>query len=156
MSVDQIEQDILQALQEDGRLPNVQLAARVGLSESPTFRRVKQLEESGLIQRYVALLDQRRLGLTVTAYVSVRMHTQPDREAHEFHERVAAEPHIVECHAMSGAFDFVMKVVARDMDHFGALCMQQILRYPGVAHVESSFSLHTVKSSHALPINSNE
>ena len=150
--MDKTEQKILALLQRDGRMTNVQLAEQVGLSESPTFRRVKQLEENGTIRQYVALLDQRQLGLQVTAYVSVRMEIQPDRETHEFHQCVTDEPHIVECHAMSGAYDFLMKVVARDMDHFAELCMQEILKFPGVAHVESSFSLQAVKSSHALPV----
>ena len=150
--MDKIEQQILSLLQADGRMPNVQLAERVGLSESPTFRRVKLLEEAGTIRQYVALLDQQRLGLQITAYVSVRMEKQPDGEQHDFHRCVAEEPHIVECHAMSGAFDFLMKVVARDMDHFADLCMQEILKYPGVQHVESSFSLRAIKSSHELPV----
>lgn len=152
MTIDRIEQQILETLQADGRISNVQLAERVGLSESPTFRRVKMLEEGGLIRGYVALLDQRLIGLQVTAYVSVRMDQQPDREHNAFHDRVAEEPHIIECHAMSGAFDFLMKVVARDMDHFAELVMQDILKYPGVAHVESSFSLQAVKQSHSLPV----
>ena len=151
--MDRVEQRILERLQIDGRMSNVQLAEIVGLSESPTFRRVKLLEEAGTIRGYVALLDQRKLGLQVTAYVSVRMEKQPDQGRHEFHRCVADEPYIVECHAMSGAFDFLMKVVARDMDHFAELCMQDILKYPGVAHVESSFSLKAIKSSHALPVN---
>ena len=150
--MDKTEAKILHALQEDGRLPNVALAEKVGLSESPTLRRVKQLEEQGLIRRYVALLDQRQLGLQVTAYVSVRMEKQPDDEHQEFHQCVAEEPHIVECHAMSGGFDFLMKVVTRDMDHFADLVMQEILKYPGVAQVESSFSLRSIKQSHQLPI----
>jgi len=150
--VDRIEQQILESIQADGRLPNVQLAESIGLSESPTFRRVKLLEQSGIIQKYVALLDQRKLGLQVTAYVSVRMERQPDEEQHGFHQCVAAEAHIIECHAMSGAFDFLMKVVARDMDHFAELCMQEILKYPGVQHVESSFSLKAIKQSHKLPV----
>jgi len=150
--MDKVEEQILANLQENGRMSNVQLAELVGLSESPTFRRVKLLEETGMIRRYVALLDQRQLGLQVTAYISVRMEKQPDREQHDFHRCVEAEPHIVECHAMSGAYDFLMKVVARDMDHFSELCMQEILKYPGVAHVESSFSLKAIKSSHALPL----
>ncbi|MEM7218471.1 MAG: Lrp/AsnC family transcriptional regulator [Pseudomonadota bacterium] len=150
--MDSAERRILEALQTDGRMANVRLAELAGLSESPTFRRVKALEAEGVIRDYVALLDQRKLGLQVTAYVSVRMAKQPDQEQDEFHQCVAEEPHIVECHAMSGAFDFVMKVVARDMDHFAELCMQEILKFPGVAHVESAFSLKAIKSSHALPI----
>ena len=109
--MDSVEQRILERLQVDGRISNVQLAEMVGLSESPTFRRVKLLEEAGTIRGYVALLDQRKLGLQVTAYVSVRMEKQPDQERHEFHRCVADEPYIVECHAMSGASDFLMKVL---------------------------------------------
>jgi Lrp/AsnC family leucine-responsive transcriptional regulator len=116
--MDKIEAKLLETLQQDGRIPNVQLAEAIGLSESPTFRRVKLLEESGMIRAYVALLDQRKLGLQVTAYVSVRMEKQPDRGRNDFYQRVENEPHIIECHAMSGGFDFLMKVVARDMDHF--------------------------------------
>ena len=150
--MDQTEKRILEALQTDGRLPNVQLAELVGLSESPTFRRVKMLEENGTIQGYVALLDQRKLGLTVTAYVSVRMAKQPGGTHDEFHQCVQNEPHIIECHAMSGSFDFLMKVVARDMDHFAELSMQSILNYPGVDHIESSFSLKEIKNSRAMPV----
>jgi len=150
--MDKIDQQLLSSLQNNGRTSNVQLAEVVGLSESPTFRRVKLLEDAGVIRRYVGLLDQRQLGLQVTAYVSVRMEKQPEEEQDEFHQCVAEEPHIIECHAMSGAYDFLMKVVARDMDHFAELCMQEILKYPGVAHVESSFSLKAIKSSHALPV----
>lgn len=148
-----LEQKILSILQDNGKTSNVQLAEAIGLSESPTFRRVKQLEETGVIQSYVALLDHRALGLQVTAFVSVRMDRQPNDDWTDFHDRVAEETHIIECHAMSGAFDFLMKVVARDMDHFADLVMQEILKYPGVAHVESAFSLRPIKQSHKLPIN---
>lgn len=150
--MDRTERTLLATLQRNGRATNVQLAEAVGLSESPTFRRVRALEETGVIQQYVALLEPRKLGLTVTAYVSVRMEQQPDTWNDDFHDAVIAEPHIVECHAMSGSFDFVMKVVAKDMDHFSELCMQHILRFPGVAHVESAFSLKAIKQSHALPL----
>ncbi len=150
--IDTLEQKILSALQNDGKTTNAQLAELIGLSESPTFRRVKQLEESGVIDRYAALLNSRALGLQVTAFVSVRMERQPGDDWGDFHSCVDEEPHIIECHAMSGAYDFLMKVVARDMDHFADLVMQEILKYPGVAHVESSFSLRAVKQSHKLPI----
>ena len=148
--MDRLDVKLLEALQQNGRMPNVQLAETIGLSESPTFRRVKLLDEAGMIRGYGALLDQIKLGLQVTAFVSVRMERQSSR--HDFHQCVEDEPHITECYAMSGGVDFLMKVVARDMDHFAALCMQDILNFPGVQHVESSFSLKAVKSSHALPV----
>ena len=151
MPLDRVERQILAALQRHGRLPNVELADRVGLSESPCFRRVKNLERRGVIQGYAAKVDQRALGLTVTAYVHLTLEKRPEQRT-DFHQRVQDEPHIVECHAMSGSHDYLMKVVARDMDHFSELVMGSILRYPGVSNVESSFSLAEIKQSRALPV----
>lgn len=149
--MDHTEKRILALLQTDGRMSNVDLAERIGLSESPTFRRVRQLERSGVITGYAALVDQRRLGLSVTAFVQVTMERQPDSRIESFHACVAAEDHIIECHAMSGSHDYLMKVVARNIEHFSEICMERILKFPGVQHVESSFSLKTIKQSRALP-----
>lgn len=149
--MDATEKRILALLQADGRLSNVALAEELGLSESPTFRRVKQLEAEGVITGYAALADQRKLGLPVTAFVQVTLERQPDSAVASFHACVAAEEHIIECHAMSGSHDYLMKVVARSMDHFSELCMQRILKFPGVQHVESSFSLREIKMSRVLP-----
>jgi Lrp/AsnC family leucine-responsive transcriptional regulator len=151
MKIDESERGILGALQEDGRMTNAQLAARVGLSESPCFRRVKRLEQQGLIRRYSALVDRRRLGLEVMAFVEVTMERQPDAATEKFLARVRAEAHIIECHAMSGSHDYLMKVVARNIDHFSELCMKRILKFPGVSHVQSSFSLDEVKIDAAVP-----
>lgn len=151
MKFDRVEKQILTLLQEHGRISNVELAEQIGLSESPTFRRVRQLEDAEVIRGYGALIDQRKLGLEVTAFVQVSMEKQPDSATDAFHERVNAEPHIVECHAMSGNHDYLMKVVAQNIDHFSELCMQRILKFPGVRHVESSFSLAEIKNSRVLP-----
>ncbi len=151
MDLDPTERQILRLLQSDGRLSNVALAGRVGLSESPCFRRVKQLERSGLIKGYAAVVDQRLLGLEVTAFVLVNMEKQPDAATEAFIAAVEAEEHIVECYATSGPHDYLMKVVARSIDHFSELCMQRILKFPGVHHVESSFSLKEIKHSRVLP-----
>lgn len=150
MELDSAERHILRLLQSDGRISNVALAERVGLSESPCFRRVKRLEASGLIRGYSAVVDQHLLGLGVTAFVLVSLERQPDTTA-EFIERVHAEEHIIECHATSGAHDYLMKVLARDLAHFSELCMERILRFPGVRHVESSLSLREIKHSRVLP-----
>ena len=96
-------------------------------------------------------MDQRALGLTVTAYVHLTLEKGLEQRT-EFHRRVQDEPHIVECHAMSGSHDYLMKVVARDMDHFSDLIMRSILDYPGVSNLESSFSLAEVKQSGPLPV----
>ena len=151
MQLDGAERQILTALQLNGRLSNVDLANQIGLSETPTLRRVKQLEQKQLIRGYAAIVDQRMLGLEVSAYVQVSMKGQNDKTTQAFHDRVRAEPHIIECHAMSGAYDYLMKVVARNIDHFSQLCMQELLKFPGVAHIESSFSLLELKHSRVLP-----
>jgi len=152
MKLDDTERRILAALQAQGRLPNVELANRIGLSESPTYRRVRQLEDAGVIRGYAALLDQRLLGLEVTAFVQVTMEKQPDAATEAFLARVEDEPHIVECHAMSGSYDYLMKVVARNIDHFSELVMQRMLKFPGVRNVESSFSLREIKANRGLPV----
>lgn len=148
---DKWEEAILVNLQKSGRMSNVELSERIGLSESPTLRRVKHLEDEGIITGYAAVVDQRKIGLEVTAFVLVVMEKQPDAATEAFHEAVLREPHIVECHAMSGSHDYLMKVVARNMDHFSEICMQEILKFPGVQHVESNFSLRTIKHSQVLP-----
>lgn len=152
MKLDKTEQRILAQLQRDGRISNVDLAQAVGLSESPCLRRVRHLEETGLISSYRAVLDQRRLDLQVTAFVQLQLEKHDDEKTEAFLQRVAEEPHIVECHAMSGAYDYLLKVVARNMDHFSEIAMRGILRFPGVKDIESSFSLQTVKQDSPLPI----
>ena len=131
MKLDRKERDILQVLQTQGRISNVELAERVGLSESPCFRRVKRWEESGLIQGYAARLDQRQLGLQVTAFVQVSLDKQDYRKQRDFLTRVEAEEHIVECHAMSGSHDFLLKVLAYSMDHFRSCPCSAFSNFPG-------------------------
>ncbi|MBL4681826.1 MAG: Lrp/AsnC family transcriptional regulator [Pseudomonadales bacterium] len=151
-TLDKAEKDILRILQSDGRISNVELAEKVGLSESPCFRRTKQLEEKGTIAAYTAILDQRQIGLQVTAFIQVSLNKQDEEETVEFLKKVNAEEHIIECHAMSGAYDYLLKVVTQNMDHFSELVMLQILKYPGVQDLESHFSLKENKLSRALPI----
>jgi Lrp/AsnC family transcriptional regulator, leucine-responsive regulatory protein len=150
MKLDSVERKILRLLQADGRLSNARLAEQVGLSESPCFRRVKQLENVGLIKAYIAVVDQRLLGLDITAFVQVTMKDHRYDET-GFADCVRAEDHIIECHAMSGSYDYLMKVVARNMDHFAEIAMGRILKFPGVKSIESSFNLQDMKYSHALP-----
>lgn len=152
MKLDRAEAEILQLLQGDGRMSNVDLAEQVGLSESPCFRRVRGLEDAGVISGYRARLNQRSIGLQVTAFVLITLDKQDDRKQRAFLARVEAEDHIVECHAMSGSHDYLLKVVARNMDHFGELSMQRILKFPGVRNIESNFSLLAVKEEGPLPV----
>lgn len=152
MQLDRAEREILRILQGEGRISIVELANRVGLSESPCFRRVRALEEAGIIDYYSARLNQRRLGLQVTAFVQVSLEKGDEAKLRKFIAQVEAEDCIVECHGMSGSYDYLLKVVAASMDHFSELCMQRILKFSGVKDLESQFSLWPVKQSNALPI----
>lgn len=152
MNPDRIERLMLAALQRDGRMSNVDLANAVGLSESPCLRRMRTLEDEGLITGYAARIDRRRVGLQVTAFVQVQLEKHDDSKRQAFLAKVADEPHIIECHAMSGAYDYLLKVVAESMDHFSELAMQGILRFPGIKDIESSFSLRTEKEDAPVPL----
>jgi len=152
MTLDRTDRLLLRELQGSGRMTNTQLAERVGLSESPCLRRVRALEELGAIQGYEARLSQRVLGLQVTAFVQVTLDKQDDRKQRRFLAQVEAEEHIVECHAMSGRHDFLLKVVAQNMEHFSELSMQRILKFDGVLNIESNFSLQAVKAYAGLPV----
>ncbi len=146
------EKAILGALQRQGRMSNVELAQQVGLSESPCFRRVKQLEDDKVITAYCAVVDQRRLGLEVTAFVQVDLEQGSEADTEDFMEAVRAEEYIIECYAMSGEYDYLLKVVARNIDHFGEISMKRILKFPGVKNIVSSFNLLEVKNTRQLPL----
>ncbi|MGJ8671034.1 MAG: Lrp/AsnC family transcriptional regulator [Oceanococcus sp.] len=152
MDFDRAERGIIQTLQDHGRMTNAELAKAIGSSESPCYRKVRKLEEQGVIRGYRAIVDQRLLGLPITAFVQVSIDKGNDSSSTQFLQRVQAEEHIIECHAMSGHADFLLKVVASDLDHFSRICMQGILRYPGVKDLESHFSLQVMKSGAALPV----
>ena len=152
MQLDSAEKALLSLLQKDGRMSNACLAETVGLSESPCFRRVKQLESAGVIKGYVALVDQRLVGLDITAFVQVTMNDQTSYDLEQFTACVLEEDHIIECYAMSGSYDYLMKVVAANMDDFSELAMEKLLKLPGVKTIESSFNLKDMKASHSLPI----
>ncbi|MCV6623333.1 Lrp/AsnC family transcriptional regulator [uncultured Pseudoteredinibacter sp.] len=146
------EKAILGALQREGRMSNVELAQQVGLSESPCFRRVKQLEDDKVITGYCAVVDQRRLGLEVTAFVQVDLEQGSEADTELFMDAVRAEEYITECYAMSGEYDYLLKVVARSIDHFGEISMKRILKFPGVKNIVSSFNLLEVKNTRQLPL----
>jgi Lrp/AsnC family transcriptional regulator, leucine-responsive regulatory protein len=143
---------ILEVLQSDAHLSNVELAERVGLSPSPCLRRVKLLEAQGLISGYVALLDRRKLGLDVVAFVEVQLDRHSDAGAAAFRAAIEGQPEIVACHMTTGAFDYLLKVVAPNLDAYAEFTRQQLLKMPGVKDVRSSFVLETLKDSTALPL----
>jgi Lrp/AsnC family leucine-responsive transcriptional regulator len=153
MNIDRIDQQILTILQADGRIANQDLADQVGLSPSPCLRRVRALEESGLITGYRAMLDAKKLGLSLIALVHISMdrHT-PERFAN-FEASVAVLPEVLECLLITGQdADYQIKVAVRDMDHYQALLLNKLTRIEGVTGVHSSFVLRRVIDRTALPL----
>jgi len=153
MELDRYDRRILEALQADGRITNQELAEHIGLSPSPCLRRVRALEESGLITGYRAILDAKKLGLSLMALIHISMdrHT-PERFAN-FEEKVAALPAVMECLLVTGQdADYQLKVVVEDMDAFQALLLEKITRIEGVSGVHSSFVLRRVVDKTALPV----
>ena len=153
MQLDRYDRRILEVLQEEGRISNQELADRIGLSSSPCLRRVKALEEGGVLTAYRALVDSRQLGLTLTAliYISMDRHT-PDRFAN-FDAKVSQLPEVLECLLVTGQdADYQLKVIVRDMDAYQELLLNKITRIQGVTGVHSSFVLRKVVDKTTLPV----
>lgn len=151
--LDRYDLRILAELQRNARVSNQELAERIGLSASPCSRRVRQLEEEGYIVREVALLDRKKLGLTLTAHVLVGMdrHT-PERFAY-FEQQIQRCPHVLECSLITGMdADYQLKVVVPDMEHYQRFLLETLTRIEGVSSVRSSFVLNHVVSSTELPL----
>lgn len=143
---------ILQCLQGNGRITNAELAERVGLSPSPCLRRVRQLEASGLIKGYVALLDPERVGLPVSAFVRVRLDRQDDRHLAQFEEAIDALPEVMECYLMTGECDYQLRILVPSIGDFEDFLRRKLTRIPGVSEVTSSFALRPVTYRTALPV----
>ena len=143
---------ILSELQQDARLSNVELAQRVHLSPSPCLARVRRLEESGLIRRYVTLLDPIPLGLTVSVFIQVRLERQVERALETFERAIADRPEVMECYLMTGDSDYLLRVLVRDVQALERFIVDFLSRVPGVGNIQSSFALKQVKYKTALPI----
>ena len=152
MSLDRYDKLILAALQRDGRISNVQLAQEVSLSESATLRRVRALEEEGLIDRYAALLNQNKAGLPGNVFVQIGLHREVESELSAFEEAVRNVPEVMECYLMTGEFDYLLRVVVSDMADFERIHKESLTRLPGVARVNSSFGIRTVQRKTELPL----
>ncbi len=153
MEIDRFDRQILQVLQDDGRISNQDLADRIGLSPSPCLRRMRTLEEAGIITGYRALLDAKSLGYTLIAliYISMDKHT-PERFEH-FEKEIRKIPEVLECLLITGQdADYQMKVFVKDMDAFQELLLNRITRIQGVTGVHSSFVLRRVVDKTALPV----
>jgi Lrp/AsnC family leucine-responsive transcriptional regulator len=151
--LDRTDRRILDLVQRNGRISNLELAESVGLSPTPCARRLKRLEESGLIRETVTLLDQDALGLKLTAYIGISMdrHT-PDRFA-AFEAEVTSYPEVLECSVVTGqAADYLLKAVLPDMQHYEQFLLGRLTRIPGVTGVHSSFELRRVVQRTVLPL----
>jgi Lrp/AsnC family transcriptional regulator, leucine-responsive regulatory protein len=152
MKLDRYDKAILQVLQTEGRIPNSALAERVNLSESACLRRVRALEESGLIEGYSALINQHKAGCPVNVFVNITLDRQDETDLRKFEEAVRKIPEVIECYLMTGDYDYVVRVVVADTADFERLHSKHLTRLPGVARVHSSFALRTVQKSRELPI----
>ena len=150
--LDRASRQILEALQADSRLSIQALAEQVGLSATPVWRRVRELEESGVIRRHVALVDREKLGLSICVLAHVSLVRHNEGAVEQFERLVATRREIVECHAITGEADYVLKVVVPDMKAYDQFLQQQIFKLQGVTSVRSNVVLREVKYETALPV----
>jgi Lrp/AsnC family leucine-responsive transcriptional regulator len=150
--LDTIDRKIVASLQADGRMGFETLAARVGLSASPCHRRVRQLEERGVIRGYTAVVDQNALGLPVSVFVSIKMERQREEDLDRFGAAVARWPEVMECYLMTGPRDFLLRVVVADLAAYERFVKEKLTRLDGLASIESSFALGQVKYTNVLPV----
>jgi Lrp/AsnC family leucine-responsive transcriptional regulator len=154
--LDAIDRRILRVLQANGRITYDELAQQIGLSASATLRRVKRLEDAGVIAGYAALVPPERVGLGLTAYINVRLEKQA--EGHKrtpmdlFSASVQAWPEVIECASLTGEMDYLLRVVVADMAHYSRFIMDTLLKHPSVQDVKTSFVLARVKAAGAVPV----
>jgi Lrp/AsnC family transcriptional regulator, leucine-responsive regulatory protein len=152
LPLDSIDRRILNVLQKEGRASNADLAENINLSPSACHRRVQRLHSIGIIKNYVALLNNRSVGLPTTVFVEITLSGQADEVLDAFEREVLLIPDVLECHLMAGSADYLLKVVAKDTDDFARIHRKYLARLPGVAQMHSSFSLRSVSNTTALPI----
>jgi len=152
MQLDNLDRRILDSLQRNAKLSNVQLAEEVGLSPSPCLRRVRLLEEAGVIRGYHAELDRSKSGLGLTVFVGVKVERHHDASANAFRAAVIDLPEVISCHVVSGESDFLLQVVLPDLASYEDFLFSTLLKLPGVSDIRSNFAISTVKSQTALPL----
>ncbi|CFQ61372.1 AsnC family transcriptional regulator [Yersinia frederiksenii] len=143
---------ILKQLQHSGRMTNQELADKVGMATSPCWRRVKQLEESGIITGYQANIDRRKIGLGILAFIRVKIDSHSEEESKLFEMQVGALKPVIACYAVAGDADFLLQVVAEDLDSFSTFAMSVIRRLSGIKEMQTTFVLREVKPLDHLPL----
>ncbi len=152
MSLDRYDHAILRRLQQDARITNARLAGEVSLSESACLRRVKSLEESGLVQGYTAIIDQHKAGYPVNVFVNITLDRQSQSGLEAFEAAVRKIPQVMECYLMTGEHDYLLRLVVADLDDFERIHSQHLTRLPSVVRIQSSFAMRTVTRSAVLPV----
>ncbi len=150
--VDRLDRRILDVLQQEARISNADLAGRVGLSASPCWRRVKALEDRGVIRRYVTLVSPEAIGLPVNVFISVTLEKQVEKRLESFEASVLKHPEVMECYLMTGEFDYLLRVVVSDVEAYQRFLLVHLTRIPGIASIKSSFALKQVQYKTALPL----
>lgn len=152
MKLDAIDRRILKALQRDGRLQNIELAKEVGLSASPCLRRVKLLEEAGVIERYVAVVNAARVGKGLTVFARIWLTGQDAETVDHFTDSIRQLPNVVECHLMAGDCDFLLRVVAADLDDYRRFQIEHLTRIKGVQSVKTEIPMQKIKLTSEIPV----
>ncbi len=151
-NLDEIDMKLLAELQDNGRITNVDLAAKVGLTAPPCLRRMRTLEETGVIKSYHASVDASKLGYTITVFAMVSLKSQAEKDLRAFEQHVRALPDVRECHMLNGEIDFILKIVARDLKSFQELLTSQLTSAPNVSSVKTSLTIRTAKDLPGVPI----
>lgn len=152
MDVDATDRKILRILQEDASIPTTDLAARVGLSQAPCWRRVRRLEDGGVIRKRAAILDRESVGLPVLIFTTVRLATHAARTLQEFEDAIRGFPEVIECHKLMGAADHLLKIVVPSVEAYEKFFREKLSQLPAVREANSAIALSEVKSTTALPI----
>ena len=149
---DAIDIKILNLLQENAKLTNVELSAKVNLSPSPCLARVRALEQAGVISQYVTLLDPLKIGLGLSVFIQIVLERQVDRNLDDFQSKIALYPEVMECYLMTGDFDYLIRVVVPDMAALERFILDKLTKIPGLSNIKSSFALKRIKYKTALPL----
>ena len=152
MKLDQTDRRILQALQRDGKLQNNELAEQIGLSASPCLRRVKQLEDAGVIDQYVALVNPQKVNLSLTVFARIWLKSQDERAVNQFIDTIMDIPEIVECQLMAGDCDFFLRIVVSDLEAYRKFQISHLNKISGIQNVKTEIPLQRIKQTTALPL----
>lgn len=152
VQLDAIDRKILRALQADGKVSIGDLADSVGLSPSPCARRIRLMENAGIIKGYAAIVDQKKVGLPISAFASIKLERQREEDLDRFEEAVSRWPEVLDCYLMTGQRDYLMRIVAADLEAYERFIKDRLTRLENIASIETSFALGQVKRSEVLPL----